>query len=371
MSAKCEELQESPLQRALAVQDEEWQCNVLLQVEGFVDKVLDSEEKAYCIGRSGKLVKASKLADHLEMFFSSLTVFEQGRKYNAYVMLYFETIQAIWKFTPCRWSANDEVPGTGLLAGEIFNSVITRIRKSAEGKKFKMEAKALRKAVRRREKEYFAYVDDLFRVYSRLMVVRVDLSYIQTNEKDKPDGSPAETQKLHADLQHLLNNMKHKRSLFEHLAGYVLKLESGRDRGAHAHFLLFFDGAYVRKDIWYAEQVGRYWCDTITQGRGSYWNCNSQKARYKRQAVGMIKYCDNDLRENLKLVISYLCKTDQVIERSVGSKMKGMRRGATPKNSSKAGRPRHFEPIDVGKIGSTHQIPRLQHSGIATDLELA
>lgn len=326
-----------------AVSKVKWQKFCLWKVEKFVESVLGGTDLAFK-ERHGRLVRSSKLVGYFDMFFGSLDLYDSRKKYNANVKLYFDSLLKIWDFIPCRWNANDEIPGTGILAGHMFNRLITAIRHGGESVQFRSAARTLRKAVRRREKEYFSYIDELFCRFARLMVVRVDFHYLKVESEDIDTNTAmvSGASRLNSDLQRMLNNARHKPALFEHLVGYLLKLESGDDRGAHVHCLLFFNGAYVCKDVWYAEEIGRYWRDTITQGDGTYWNCNSRKAKYKRLAVGMINHYDHDLKSNLKGVITYLCKVDQLIERGDGSKMKGMRRGASPTRlyRSSAGRPR-------------------------------
>lgn len=334
-----------------SVSNVKWQRFCLWKVEQFVESVLGSADLAFKESR-GRLVRSSKLADYFDMFFSTLDLYDPRKKYNANVKLYFDSLLHIWNFKPCRLSANDEIPDTGVLAGCMFNRLITAIRHGGERVQFRVAARALRKAVQRREKEYFSYADDLFERFSRLMVVRVDLHYLKIESEgfDTNAVVVAGASRLNSDLQRMLSNARHKPALFEHLVGYILKLESGDGRGAHVHCLLFFNGAYVCKDVWYAEEIGKYWRDTITHGDGTYWNCNSRKAKYKRLAVGMVNHFDHDLRSNLKGVITYLCKIDQLIERDYGSKMKGMRRGVSPSTwaTLTSGRPRKSASVVKG-----------------------
>lgn len=333
------------IEEFIQTQEVAWRKHMLLQIENFVDAVLGSDMKAFTTSRFGMLVRKSILADFFYSFFNSLDIFNELGCCSPRVRLYFDSVRKVWNFYPCRWEVNDEVPGTGMLAGEIFNRTIEAIRE--------MSAKTLCKAARRREREYFSYTDDLFQIYSRLMVVRIDLRYAKINAGTPDVGSEdlSEVDKLNGDLQHLLNNVRHKPSLFEYLVGYIVKLETGHEGGVHAHCILFFNGAYVHKDAWYAEEIGKYWRDTITRGNGRYENCNSKKERYRYLGIGMVDHFDIEKRANLKRAVSYLCKTEQLIERESGSKIKAMRRGVVPTKASKAGRPRQLKPAQLAWDG--------------------
>jgi hypothetical protein len=59
---------------------------------------------------------------------------------------------------------------------------------------------------------------------------------------------------------------------------------------------LFFDGSQVRDDVNRAWEIGDYWQWVITNGRGSYWNCNAHKEDYK--------YCGMLTRERIRQIES-------------------------------------------------------------------
>jgi hypothetical protein len=104
----------------------------------------------------------------------------------------------------------------------------------------------------------------------------------------------------------------------------------------HAHVLLFFDGSKRNNSshIHLAEEIGNYWKNIITKGRGAYWNVNANAERYDklgRLGIGVINWYDTELRRNLKdFVVSYLCKEDQYFRSKRGPKVKLLRRGDFP-----------------------------------------
>lgn len=89
------------------------------------------------------------------------------------------------------------------------------------------------------------------------------------------------------------------------------------------------------------DKIGEYW-NELTDGKGSYFNCNREKYKYK--GVGMLNHSDTEKREILdKYVISYLCKDDKQQDISPvksNSKDRAFVRGTMPKSKGNIGRPR-------------------------------
>ena len=121
-----------------------------------------------------------------------------------------------------------------------------------------------------------------------------------------------EVQKLRVKL---FANMKGKPSLFKHLIGYVWRIEYGHKSGFHVHVALAFDGAHVHKHEWLAQEIGMYWVNEITKGRGRFHNCNLDWDKdANRYGLGAISWHDDHHRDNLSNhVLPYLAKFDQYV----------------------------------------------------------
>lgn len=180
------------------------------------------------------------------------------------------------------------------------------------------------------------YINALSDNYSKLCVVRVDLAY------KKPHSNSLKLDDAIKDINRLKNNRRGKPSVFENNVGYIIKSEHTEDKGMHCHAIFFYDGNKVSKDIFKAKQIGEYWNSTITNGKGTYHNCNMNN--YDKNGIGMIDYKDKKKIDICKdEVISYLCKDEQDIARVESSKnYKSFIRGIMPKPKSNAGRPRSF-----------------------------
>ena len=122
----------------------------------------------------------------------------------------------------------------------------------------------------------------------------------------------------------------------------TVKYENAPDKGPHAHALFLYDGQHVQKDAYIGDQIGKYWSENITAGKGVHHNCNRDKDKYKDCGIGMINHADSHKRENLlNHVVPYMLKADQSIDdlRENGRE-RAITKGITPKPKSGAGRPR-------------------------------
>jgi len=229
----------------------------------------------------------------------------------------------------------------GVSTPEIFNMLVQNIR--IEWKKNNLQAKvnARKKEVANQKDEYCKYADSLLDDgYARLVVLRIDLFY------EKQYGDSIDVFDMTKDLDRLFENARHN-SLFDFMIGYIVKLEYVVDKGIHAHALLFFDGSKRNNfsHIYLAEEIGKYWKNMITKGRGAYWNSNAKAGHYDeegRRGIGVINWNDENLRSNLrKIVVRYLCKEGQYFRPKGGPKVRLLRRGDFPeKPVTRLGRPR-------------------------------
>jgi Inovirus Gp2 len=231
--------------------------------------------------------------------------------------------------------SHDEV-----IARKLFNTLITMLRDRCRSKEIRVAIYSRRSEAKERFNEYCKYVNALFDANDRLVVLRIDLSYRKgfSNQVTINDAI--------ADWEHLYAN-KRTNSIFDHLKGYIAKIEFGADKGIHFHVIFFFNGSDRNGDshIHHAEQIGEYWKKTITKGRGDYWNCNDNIQDFYglgRCGIGLIHWSDAQLRNNLlNIVVAYLCKLDQFIKPKLGGGVKLIRRGSFPKvPKNKLGRPR-------------------------------
>lgn len=169
----------------------------------------------------------------------------------------------------------------------------------------------------------FEYIKDLNKIYSKLMVIRLDLSY---GEIYTTDYEPERRVLNDWDLfhSHALDNFDNS------FIGYAAKFEYGADKGIHIHTLMFFDGSVVRQDITIAKRLGEHWKNTITQGAGIYFNANTleYKVRMKHCAVGVFKRNDADFLVGAREIAKYFAKKDAIVRLAVPELTQTLRRSS-------------------------------------------
>jgi hypothetical protein len=188
------------------------------------------------------------------------------------------------------------------------------------------------KKTRKRQTSNKDYVDALQSNHSKLCVIRVDLSY------KNPHSEEITLEDANKDLKKLLNNRRSKPTIFEHNVGYTIKKEYTEDKGVHLHSVFYFDGQKVQKDAHKADELGKYWNEQITKGKGSYYNCNRNS--YPEHGIGMLDHTDIDKRKNLDNALAYLSKDEQHIDEISDKKQRSFVRGTMPKSKGNIGRPR-------------------------------
>lgn len=176
----------------------------------------------------------------------------------------------------------------------------------------------------------------LFERYSRLTVLRVDLSY---TEIDGP-YIDYETARFHREQ---LCRTFHSHDLFTHLVGYAWKLEWRPKKGFHYHVLFFFDGHQVQEDITHARRIGELWARSITGGQGHYRNCNLNAENvYHYNALGRIDYHDYVKQRGLDYIAHYLTKIDEYASLLVDGRTFQTSKLPSPLRGPRPGRPRQF-----------------------------
>lgn len=216
----------------------------------------------------------------------------------------------------------------------VMNSFVCRMKKQAATGKLVTDTNKFQRSARKNNSSLVRYINKLFDLHARLLVMRIDFGYRLEN---KHDVTAAMVQK-HRKMFFANTRMN---GLFDAMLGYAWKMEYGLDKGFHYHMLFFFDGSKVREDVSIAKQIGEYWNLSITDGIGVYFNCNRIKNSYKSCGIGMINHHDYALRDGLKNAVLYMTKTDNYIKLVLPGNARIFGKGeiAQPK-LNKRGRPR-------------------------------
>ena len=189
--------------------------------------------------------------------------------------------------------------------------------------------------VKRRKDSSEKYLDSLLENNSKICAIRVDLKYKQEFAED------VGLDVINRDLKRMLDNRRSNKNVFGNNLGYVIKKEVSDNGNLHLHALFLEDGNKVQKAAYKADQIGQYWSENITKGKGCYENCN--RRNYENNGIGIIDYKDKEKVNNLKEhVVSYFYKADEqsITPIKTNPKDRAIVRGTIPKPKSNAGRPR-------------------------------
>lgn len=191
------------------------------------------------------------------------------------------------------------------------------------------------------------YIQQLLEVYSRLLVVRMDLSLMrdqQTLLKNaysiKEIHSKDDLTYFKACTKKLLNN-KRNNPVMKMVVGYILRFEYTVRTGFHLHGYFLFNGDRNLEDITLAQGIGKLW-KKVTQGQGSNYICNMKKDSYRHCAIGMVHYADTEKLGYLYKTFDYICKTSQLFDFTNMKGARGFQLGKAQKKTSNAGRPRKY-----------------------------
>lgn len=181
---------------------------------------------------------------------------------------------------------------------------------------------------------------------SRALFVRVDLGIREEHQ------TTTHIFQIIDFFKQLKRNRYSNRSLFEHQIGMIWRLEWSPDKTYHYHCLFIFDGTRVQNGVHYAHEIGCYWRDFITQGIGTFWNCNEEEDSYPEPGIGLIDCRDLQKRYYLLTrVLAYMAKPDPHIRWAIQQDANALGQSAShirtfgtshdwkPKQSN-AGRPR-------------------------------
>lgn len=308
--------------------------HALIELEEFLSKVERTDEPAYRVERdeAGRVkLTALELAYYTKLMNAFGCAYSEKYAYSEPVTAFFET-RHLPQFHGVDFSRPRLQWTTEKITAEVFNDFIDRLRKRIRDPRTKKKvARQVENALRNR-RNIQGYIDGLFDRFSRLLILRVDLGY----RREQPGAVTLE--KVRQDLRRFINNMRGNQ-LFQSMVGYIWKLEYGEDKGYHFHFMFFYDGSKVRKDVYLGNKIGEYWKGVVTEGRGIFFNCNANE--YKWRGIGMVNHSDHQARANLSRVVEYLAKKDQYLRLKLSAKGRVLGRGVLPKaRMSRAGRPR-------------------------------
>lgn len=214
-----------------------------------------------------------KLRYKLQYLYAALmSEYNDSLKYDETINWFIATIQVLqgdYYATEITWDA------------ELVYEFVDEIQ-SYETKYLLMKTK-FRSKERRNTQRLTKYINQLVNHYSRVLMVRVDLKY---HNSDKTEIGVDE---FRDHMRILLERLSNKDGSIKGLEGYAWALEQGYKRaesgGLHCHLLLIYNGAERQSAYYLAKKIGEIW-HSITNGRGSYFNSHTSSYIKTLQKIG-------------------------------------------------------------------------------------
>ncbi|VVE89878.1 YagK/YfjJ domain-containing protein [Pandoraea bronchicola] len=336
----------------------------------YMELVLDTDDVPYTIivanGRK-RAVAASELANYTAKFYRFNDLNDPDLEFSPDLALLFGCLcKHEIKNLDGRPLPSKEV-GNNIILGEVANDFVALLRSEALKLDTRTKMEAWKRNPDKNRDSLRALVEALFKRKSRLLVVRVDLLYRKTivqeedleqiNARFRAAAAKADTNSFwgldikrtpenparidgvtaRSDFKAFMGHIE-RNPVFEHLEGYVWKMEWSRWSGFHYHCVFFFDGEDVRNDVYRAMQICKHWVK-VTDGRGFAHNCNQDRRKYRADGIGMVSRKDSPKRIALDKALCYLVKRDQYVRVKPTAKCRvfqtaGRKRKKAPKAAS-------------------------------------
>lgn len=318
-------------------------------IERFIDAALASDDPPFVHlhgSRAGPVILPSTLAkryyEQLPTFALLLQALSTRYLYNEHLQAFIETLEE-HKLNGqfISWGSVSDAHRTPLSSidnrtgAEVFSAVVTDLQRRCRAPSVSEKMRTRKRVAEQNLSACKAYVDALFECYRRLIVLRLDFSYL-------PElAHSIDLTEAQDDIARFLANRRNNK-LFRGVVGYVCKIEYGVAKGIHHHVLLFVDGD--KRNPLRQEYLGRqlcdYWRNKIAKDRGDAWNSNFKSNLEKfdqrgQRGIGDIRASDTLARQNLsERILTYLCKHDQFFRPAYGRDFRRLRKGQAPKKCS-------------------------------------
>jgi len=321
--------------------------NLHFQIDKFVTEVVSTNEPGFnVIHNDGKTptIEQLPLGKHFKRIRGFLRDCQPDYDCSENVKAFCAACKELGLFEeyPLTGKPHFPYPHRNMVEADIYNNLLTLIRTTCGSKEFKAKSHTRVYNATRNFRSTKVYIDRLFKRYSRMMVMRLDLEYLKNHVSKLSVG---DAQK---DLKHFFNNMRSNK-LFTPLLGYIWRREWGLERGIHFHVVFFYDGSLAHKDEYIASKIGDYWKNRITAGKGMHFNCNRNKLnRYKRLGIGMIHHADVQKREHLLEAVQYLTKKEIIFRPKDDGDFRAYGKGNMPSDKTDGpGRPRTIGVAEI------------------------
>lgn len=286
------------------------QAEAIMKIERFVSMVLQSKKPAYAFRRKAPdCFKETYIGQRMKEILPLAMMFDSHHLYSekpAIFLRAFWLINRIYGFRLSKPMYRVILPDVH--RAEVMNLLIEQIRFEAQGTWFQRFVYDKKYEAKERAEALVAYTMAILRYYAKTLVVRVDFGYL--------GGASASItiDRVLYDLHYLLESRENHK-LFKHLIGYGWTVEQKGKKGFHIHAMFFFNGSEVRQDVTLGFAIGNLWSQEITNGKGTFNNCNAKKEKYERCGIGMIHRSNEQECANTIEFMQYIAKGGPFLDR--------------------------------------------------------
>lgn len=145
------------------------------------------------------------------------------------------------------------------------------------------------------------HVDDLFRRYSKLILLRIDFAYLSHSS----EFILQDVHGLCADMVQLESRLAD----INGIAGYTWVAEYGTNHRHHAHCAIFINGQLRNKTRPIFLEIEKQW-KSVTKNEGYAHRCTPQR-HYRVRSEELTEYDNGMGVKAMKYILSYMAKTEQ------------------------------------------------------------
>lgn len=261
-------------------------------------------------------------------------------RYSTRVEAFYETCKDLGLIGECSFwlgEPGDIASADGRRYMDFFNTLIDRIRSRCQSRELKEKERFRLINAERRAEQVLAKEEAVFEAKGRWLVLSLTLRF-------KEEFCRRVTLKMIQQHRKRFFAARRYNEMMSGIKWYVWTIEQSEDAGLHLHVVLFYSAEH-NHDEHYADKIGTYWSEEITEGMGEYWNGNRPwlkrlyAARGHGVGVGQIDWSDDEMREALRKNLIYPAKAEQYLMISGAEGVRTFDMGRVPKKL-KAGRPR-------------------------------
>lgn len=320
----------------------------------FMGSVLSADRDPYEIrfdrGTKYAVTRRATLTRHLKWCHAYMDLYWPGYYYSADLQLFFDCYRTrpLWhgKAEASFHDPNQRFPDGSILA-ERFNAFVAYMRVQARARGVAKKLSDWKRGLRDQEESIGEYLDALVADNPDIVGQRADLGFVNTvavgsdalqrmswqvdtsgqwsqvSSNERSSGAGWETSAridpaVAMRFRELFfeNRRGADRELFEHLVGYIAKVEQGETHGAlHIHVILLFDAKRV-KGLERMRLLARQRWERVTEGLGMVFDCHDPdyEAKLRRKGLWSLDpVLDGDAQQFEKLktyVVWYFTKDD-------------------------------------------------------------